>query len=399
MPYQVLACGSNGSGQLGTGDTSDRSVLTAVEIPSRSPPAKFAFGGNHTLILCEDGSVYSCGDNHYGQCGTGNTQDLRSFTRVPGVWAHIAAGWAFSVLCTASGDIYTCGHGPRGELGLGPGVADSSVPARTSRPASVSNCSVSDVKASISHVLVRYSNGVYCGWGASRKGQLGPPEYVETRRGASKAVLLVWAPRICDFSAPNFCVGRDRSVFWGDGFFIAGNNLQRIQARPDTVKAMWSSVHYTEKTPHGLSIKSVGNNLHGQLFSYESPGRIVDFEVGSEHGVVLLDNNAVYAWGWGEHGNCGEDQREGGGEKEEREREEVGGTEKLSERGSEKLAVSEHGEHSSDETTHGGTHIAGAEATSSDSVTFNYLNRLYSGEHRVVHMACGLATTWLVVDM
>lgn len=340
MSYNILACGSNGNYQLGTGDDNDYDTLTNIPITLSSRPVQFAFGGNHTLLRLEDGHVYVCGNNQYGQCGIADVETVRKFTQIPGKWAKIAAGWEFSVLVSESGSIFTCGHGPKGELGIGAGITKSLTIRKVLLPPELANCVVNDIKASIGHVLVQCTNGRYFGWGNCRKGQLGPPEFQKTARG-NKPIGLYWTPRGVDVEGSLFCVGRDRSIFSGSkGITIIGKDPQFIACTPLKVQAMWSSVHYGLDVDGRVGIFSQGNNLHGQLFNFAIPGELEDFEVGSEHGIVRLQDNSVYAWGWGEHGNCGRKQ--------------------------------------------------------SDSVTFDYLNQIYSGTHQVELMACGLATTWIV---
>lgn len=347
MTYRILACGSNGSYQLGTGDDEDHNTLQEIKISNESKPVQFAFGGNHTLVLFEDGDVYACGDNQYGQCGFGDVSLIVSFRKVPGKWAFIAAGWEYSVLQSQNGSISTCGHGPKGELGLGPGTTKASKPTEVKLPIDTADTSIVEIKSSISHVLVRFADGKFAGWGECRKGQLGPLEYITNAKGQKKPVGMYWSPRLLDITGLLFCMGRGRSILceedeYRKGINIIGKDPQFISCNPLQVKAMWSSVHYSEKSSDGsLQITSHGNNLHGQLYNYESPGPIVAFEVGSEHGIALLENNYVYAWGWGEHGNCGPKQN--------------------------------------------------------DSVTFDYLNPIYSEKHPVELLACGLATTWIVV--
>ena len=72
----VYACGLNSRGQFGLGDTSHRYVPTLI------PPSSF---GNKkikdvsccdsytAMFLTEDGDVYACGPNNYGQLGLGDT--------------------------------------------------------------------------------------------------------------------------------------------------------------------------------------------------------------------------------------------------------------------------------------------------------------------------------------
>lgn len=340
MTYRILACGSNGNYQLGTGDNVDYDTLTPVPIAISCRPAQFAFGGNHTLLRLQDGRVYACGDNTYGQCGISKVSLVTEFALVPGKWAQIAAGWEFSVLVSDSGTIYTCGHGPKGELGLGAETTTAETLTEVPLPTGFEFGVVKDIRAAIGHVLVQYSNNKYIGWGTCRKGQLGPQEFEMTSRG-KKPLSLYWIPRVLDVHGLLFCLGRDRSVFTGEkGITIIGKNSQFIPCTPFKVEAMWSSVHYSQNVNGNIHLVSLGNNLHGQLFQFQIPGEMADFEVGSEHGILLLKDNSVYAWGWGEHGNCGNKQ--------------------------------------------------------TDSVTFDYLNPIYNGANPVELMACGLATTWIV---
>ncbi len=67
----LYAFGSNGSGQLGIGNTEDTATPQIClfpegsEIPSR--PLKIVAGGNHTLLLLEDGTVYCAGGPRDGR--------------------------------------------------------------------------------------------------------------------------------------------------------------------------------------------------------------------------------------------------------------------------------------------------------------------------------------------
>ena len=40
-------------------------------------------GGSHTMILAEDGTVFACGWNDYGQLGLGDSTNRNTFTAVP----------------------------------------------------------------------------------------------------------------------------------------------------------------------------------------------------------------------------------------------------------------------------------------------------------------------------
>lgn len=339
MSFQILACGSNGLYQLGLGNDEDHETLQIVSglaDLAHVTPKLLVFGGNHTFILYPDGNLFAAGNNEHGQCGVEFPAVLKTFTHIPGQWKAVAAGWEYSVLCSTDGQVYTCGLGPKGELGLGPGKTLARRMEKVELPESGV---VDEIKSSINHTVIKLESGVYIGWGVARKGQLGPQDPVTTPNGKLKPKPALWEPAVLNLGPiRDFCMGRDRTVISSvDHIRILGSEAQELPVHADTVKAMWSSIHYIETG----QIRSLGNNLHGQCFAYDIPLPIKTFDVGSEHGLVLLRDNSVYAWGWGEHGNCG---------------------------------VKKH-----------------------ENVTFDYLNQVYSGPDEVVMIAGGLATTWVVV--
>ena len=72
----VRTVGHNGSGQCGTGKTSN-TQLSLYTIPNLNNVKQVACGEYYTVFLLEDGTVRTVGHNEYGQCGTGNTSAPR----------------------------------------------------------------------------------------------------------------------------------------------------------------------------------------------------------------------------------------------------------------------------------------------------------------------------------
>ena len=82
----------------------------------------------HTLMLDEDGTVWSCGDYEYGQLGKDphdDTRHLRPLTSITGTRIlQIAAGRQHSLLLTATGGVLAFGDDMYSQLGVGSDVAD-----------------------------------------------------------------------------------------------------------------------------------------------------------------------------------------------------------------------------------------------------------------------------------
>ena len=81
-----------------------------------------AGGGSHSLAIDQNDDLYSTGHNTYGQLGHGDTQERSVFTPIPGKWKFVDAGRDFSIALTATGNqLYAWGSNGSGQLGLGGG--------------------------------------------------------------------------------------------------------------------------------------------------------------------------------------------------------------------------------------------------------------------------------------
>lgn len=122
--------GYNGYGHLGNGTTSN--ILTPAQTftASSSPVVKTATIGNGTmssLLLTQDGSIYCCGYDGYGQLGNYDN----SFTGSQTNWTKMRIGrsdikavrwcgygqYGHPEVLTADGKIYNVGYGGNGDLG------------------------------------------------------------------------------------------------------------------------------------------------------------------------------------------------------------------------------------------------------------------------------------------
>ena len=81
----LIACGQNSWGQLGTGDDTERSIFTQVQLPLEFDSVNQVIAGeDYSMVLGEDADgqpmLASCGNNRNGQLGTGDNLNRNTLT-------------------------------------------------------------------------------------------------------------------------------------------------------------------------------------------------------------------------------------------------------------------------------------------------------------------------------
>ena len=117
----VWSTGKNDEGQLGDGTTINKNTLEQVKIDENTCLTnikEISVGNNHVLALTIDGKVYSWGNNNHGKLGQGDTE-IRSFAtqikeengqRYIENIIDIATGDVQSYLLTNNEDLYGMGY-------------------------------------------------------------------------------------------------------------------------------------------------------------------------------------------------------------------------------------------------------------------------------------------------
>ncbi|KAI9934690.1 hypothetical protein MW887_000307 [Aspergillus wentii] len=298
-------------------------------------------GGNHTLILYKDGSIYAAGCDDDGRCGgDGSSSDMvlrfRRVTvndpnhgeRVIDTFRGVSATWEGTFLVAdlgGEGDrMFVLGSGGKGELGLGEGKVKVGHGESGRIPDfPPAGTRIVSIASGMGHTVVVLSNGDVYGWGGARKGQVGR---------AAQEKKIAWAPvKVGDvpFYATDAVCGREFTIIMGDKsageFAILGSsdNKWKIQSDTPAPGVLLSSGYASIATSwHGVyvhqndsSVVAWGRNDRGQLPPADLP-KTKKLAVGSEHALALLDDKTVVAFGWGEHGNCGPDTDAQGNVKE-----------------------------------------------------------------------------------
>jgi protein ATS1 len=351
----ILSAGSNACGQLANGGIDDchsfQKVSWSNEDKPRCKVKKIACGGNHTLILFENGQLWACGDGRKGQLGpiefSHVFRPLLLETCIPDYqFLDVATSWETSYIVMRrpfmQDMLLTMGANDYGDRGIGtigskdlPAVSQISFESLFEPTVDVNSIRISQIASGPHHTIVslhaQSMEGQLChliaGWGASRHGQLG-------FNGSHKLPLAYPSPRKLpsDYHAPptSISAGNQHTVIvHSDGkvSFFGSNKRSQLEccSSPPPVQSVHCTWNGTCLVPSAADdeLHLSGSNSHGQLglndpritlnclrLSVSVDGNhLQQVSTGSEHVLVHLkcqeNKSLVLGWGWNEHGNLG----------------------------------------------------------------------------------------------
>ncbi|KAL0585650.1 hypothetical protein ABG067_004573 [Albugo candida] len=178
----LLTFGMNDSGQLGLDHAQHQHTPQLVETLSSQKVCKVACGLYHTVVIVDNGEVYSFGKNEYGQLGLSHTQNTKvpMLVKIPPAprtpisdtvnkAVQVYCGYYHTVGILECGKVVTWGRNDYGQLGIGSkdhkSVAQYVPLPLTSR--------VKKASCGCYHTLILLVNGRVMVFGRNNKGQLG----------------------------------------------------------------------------------------------------------------------------------------------------------------------------------------------------------------------------------
>ena len=172
---QLYICGTGESNKLGTGNTRDIEVPTAVEALADVPIVHVNCGRYHTAALSADGDVYAWGLESSGQLGVPNRPKAPTPTKVEalcgiGVRA-LSCGLYHTLALTEEGDVYSFGFG--GSFLNGVGGLGSGDRAQIDTPTMIADFKATAVSAGGYHSVALDADGAAYSWGRGEWGRLG----------------------------------------------------------------------------------------------------------------------------------------------------------------------------------------------------------------------------------
>jgi len=280
----VWTWGNNEYGQLGNGTYGDH--VAPARVPNLCYVKAIQTGYDFTMALKNDGTVWAWGDNANGQLGNGasgtgnrnpNPVQVADLTGV----SAISAGRDYAVALKKDGTVWTWGAGNKGQLGYEPsGGAVSSKPRRVG-----SLSAVKAIAAQDDHAAVLKADGTVWTWGNNSSKELGYETSVPGYNPTPRQV-----PNLSHVSSIASRAGSNTVVLKSDGtVWDFGSNAFSQLGSGKKAAAMYNSA-----TPVRV-IK--GNNAGLE--------NVASVAAGYSFSLALLKNGSLWGWGFNANGQLG----------------------------------------------------------------------------------------------
>lgn len=314
---KLYSWGRQDTGRLGNGVTSTNPVdpptrVTKTGGSNFDDAIDLSAGTNHSLVVDASGGAWAFGENAEYQLGVYNTTADQN--RAVRVWKDtvgnllggivgVSAGSSFSLALSKSdgsatnGQVWSWGSGANGRLGNASTTGNrryaQAVQQQTTGSPDLKDCI--QVSAGAKFGLALDSSGHIWSWGDNDSGQLGTGDAVQRARAwyvekdsseaAFDGVVEIAAGWFHSMAVRTVAGGDNRKVYcWGD---------------PRNGRLGLSDGSTTQTTPliryPSPVYKSAGAHLD----------RVVQIAAGPRHSMALDEDGKVWAWGYNQDGNIG----------------------------------------------------------------------------------------------
>ena len=319
----LWGAGYNTSGQLGLGDTSHRYTFTQVTINAYNIKEIYC-GQNHTFILKNDNTLWSCGWNEYGQLGLGDIADRKIFTKVTTNADNIKqvyCGYSHTFILKNDGTLWSTGWNSDGRLGLG----DTST-RYTFTQVTTNVDDIKEIYCGGGNTFILKNDGTLWGCGSNSYGQLGLED--ETNR-TTFTQITTNVDNIKSVYCGNYhtLILENDGTLWGCGNNQYGelglgdttnrNTFTQVTTNTDDIKEIYCGAGHTLILENDGTLWGCGYNVDGELGLGDTTNRTTFTQIttntdniksvycGSLHTFILKNDGTLWGCGYNGHGELG----------------------------------------------------------------------------------------------
>lgn len=280
----IWSWGQNNYGQLGLNNTTDRSSPT--QVGALTNWSDEASGQYFSIFKKTDGTLWSCGYNVFGQLGQNNTISRSSPVQVGSgtTWANISAGKEFAAATRTDGTLWTWGNNGSGQLGLN--IATTNY---RSSPTQVGALTTwLNVACGRYHVLAIQTDGTLWSWGSNGNGRLGQNNLIYRSSPVQVGALTTWSKIAAGYT--NSLIGGTTGTMWACGWNVfgqLGDNSTINRSSPVQIGSLttWSSISSNGYACAAIktdgTLWAFGHNNVGQLGQGNTDNKSSPVQVGS----------------------------------------------------------------------------------------------------------------------
>jgi len=307
--------GYNYSGQLGKG--TEQPYNNPLPIKIMTEVKDIAAGSLHSLAVKKDGSLWAWGYNHYGQVGnytTDSIKDVLSPVKIMDDVTAVAAGGNHSLAIKNDGTLWAWGANEKGQLG------DGTVEYKKAKPVKIMD-DVKDIAAGSEHSLALKNDGSLWAWGSNWGGQVGDG----TKNDTSVPVQImsdVKAVAAGPEARYSFAIKNDGTLWlWGYNIYGSRNGIDIYHTKPvqvmKDVKEVYGGFNHTVAIKTDGTLWGWGSDSAGQLGGAGSGSKgtvaapvkimtdVTDAAAGKYFTIIAKTDGTLWGVGFNHYGDLG----------------------------------------------------------------------------------------------
>ncbi|OYU80729.1 MAG: hypothetical protein CFE23_08405 [Flavobacterium sp. BFFFF1] len=314
--------GRNPYGQLGDGSPTTSISYWPKQTSEDNTWVTVSAGWNHAAGIKSDGTLWTWGQNYYGNLGDGTNTDKTVPVQVGSAtnWVYVSANYDNTFAIKSDGTLWAWGQNSFYELGDGTNVSQN-IPIQIG---TATNWKM--VTGGFAHTIGVKTNGTLWAWGRNNLGQLGDGTTVDKTIPTQITTATNWTEANAGYE--HSAGLKLNGTVWGWGHNQhgeVGNGTQTLsvlvptQAGTDT---NWKSVKagrdHNIATKTNGTLWSWGSNVTGQQGNLSlststrtSPGQVdtatdwESFDTSVDFNFARKTNGAIYGWGSNTHAQLG----------------------------------------------------------------------------------------------